>query len=129
LKKGKVGQLVGLGAFFWLVAALFIRFTGDRVFRKGSPLLALLYVLSWPIAYVIVKTGTRAAAVEKEDMVDSVAVMSLTAMILDGVALTWFKGFYGEEFENTHYGAAWLLYGVGVCFLVAFSLRSRDRGV
>lgn len=123
----KAGLLAALGILFWLLAALFIRLTGDKIFRKGSRLLAPLYVLSGPVPYLLVKTGTVAANVEREDVVDSAAIMSLAALLMDGVALTWFKDLYGEEFQNTHYGAAWLSYGVGVCFLVAFVLRSRGE--
>jgi hypothetical protein len=125
MKKGKVGQLVGLGAFFWLVAALIIRFTGDRLFRKDNPWLIPFYVLLWPIAYLFVKIGTVVARIEPEDMVESVAVMDLTALMLDGVALTWFRKLYGEEFETTHHGAAAILYGAGAVLMVAFLLRSR----
>lgn len=73
------------------------------------------------------KIGTVVARIEPEDMVDSVALMSLEALLLDGVALTWFRNLYGEEFETTHHGAAWLLYGVGACLAVAFLLRSRAK--
>jgi hypothetical protein len=42
------------------------------------------------------------------------------AMLLDGIALTWFQGWYGLAPAGLLLAAAWLLWGVGVSLGIGY---------
>lgn len=110
-----------LGAIFWFEALLWIRFGGAALFVNGNPwLLLLLFVASMPIAGVLVKIGAVVGKVNGEDLFSAVAIMALTATLLDGVALTWFQSWYGLTPAGLLLAAAWLLWGVGVSLGVGY---------
>jgi hypothetical protein len=108
------------GAVFWFEALLFIRFEGESLFVNGNPWLLLLFIVSIPIAWVLVKIGAVVGKVEGEDLLSAVAIMALTATLLDGVALTWFQSWYGLTQVGLLLAAAWLLWGVGVSLAIGY---------
>jgi hypothetical protein len=109
-----------LGAVFWLEALLFIRFGGESLFVKGNPLLLLLFVACVPIAWILVKIGAVVGKAEGEDLLSAVTIMSLTALLLDGIALTWCQDWYGLAQSGLLLAAAWLLWGVGVSLAIGY---------
>ncbi|WP_016949119.1 DUF5367 family protein [Anabaena sp. PCC 7108] len=111
---------VSLGIIFWFIALLFIRFAGDHLFVNGNPWLILFFILSIPIAWVLVKIGAIIGKVEGEKLLIATVLMSLTALLLDGVALTWFQNWYGLEPAQLLLAAAWLLWGVGVGLMIGY---------
>jgi hypothetical protein len=112
-----------LGAVFWLEALLFIRFGGESLFVNGNPRLLLLFVASLPIAWILVKIGAVVGKVDGDDLLNAVTIMSLTALLLDGIALTWCQSWYGLAQSGLLLAAAWLLWGVGVSLAFALALR------
>ncbi|WP_310484991.1 DUF5367 family protein [Chamaesiphon sp. VAR_48_metabat_403] len=116
-----------LGAVFWFEALLCIRFGGESLFVDGNPWLLLLFVASIPVAGVLVKVSAVISKVDRADLFSAVAIMALTATLLDGVALTWFPGWYGLTRSGLLLAAAWLLWGVGVSLGVGYwASRSLD---
>jgi hypothetical protein len=113
-------SFVILGTVFWLEALLFIRFGGESLFVNGNPWLLLLFVASIPIVWVSVKVSAVVGQVDGEDLFNAVAIMALTATLLDGVALTWFQGWYGLSQGGLLLAAAWLLWGVGVSLAIGY---------
>ena len=113
-------SFVTLGVVFWFEALLFIRFGGEHVFVNGNPWLLLLFVISIPIAGILVKIGAVVGKVEGEELLNAVTIMSLTATLLDGVALTWFQGWYGLTPAGLLLAAAWLLWGVGIGLAIGY---------
>jgi len=111
---------VSLGTTFWFVALLFIRFWGDRLFINGNPWLIFLFMSSIPIAWVLVKASAIIGKVEGENVLKATALMSLTGLLLDGIALTWFQNWYGLEQTRLLLASAWLLWGVGVSLAVGY---------
>jgi hypothetical protein len=112
-----------LGAVFWLEALLFIRFGGEGLFVNSNPWLLLLFICSIPVAWILVKIGAVVGKVDGEDLLSAVTIMSLTALLLDGIALTWCQGWYGLAPSGLLLAAAWLLWGVGVSLALALALR------
>jgi hypothetical protein len=112
--------LVILGVVYWLEALLFIRFGGEELFVNGNPWLLLLFVAALPIAWILVKVSAVVGKIDREDLLSAVAIMALTAMLLDGVALTWFQGWYGLAPAGMLLAAAWLLWGVGVSLGIGY---------
>lgn len=119
-KSSNAISFIILGALFWLEALLFIRFGGASLFINGNLWLLLLFVASIPVAGVLVKFSAVVGKVEGEELLKAVAIMALTATLLDGVALTWFQAWYGLTPAGLLLAAAWLLWGVGVSLGVGY---------
>ena len=111
---------VVLGMMFWLEALFFIRFGGESLFVNGNPWLLLLFVASIPISWVLVKVSVLLSKVDGKNLVNAVAIMVLTATLLDGIALTWFPGYYGLAPAGLLLAAAWLLWGVGLSLAIGY---------
>ncbi len=109
-----------LGIVFWFEALLFIRCGGESLFVNGNPWLLLLFVASLPIAWVLIKISTVVGKIDGEDLLTAVAIMALTALLLDGVALTWFQSWYGLAPTGLLLAAAWLLWGVGISLSIGY---------
>jgi hypothetical protein len=112
-----------LGAVFWLEALLFIRFGGEGLFVNSNPWLLLLFICSIPVAWILVKISAVVGKVDGDDLLSAVTIMSLTALLLDGIALTWCQDWYGLAQSGLLLAAAWLLWGVGVSLAFALALR------
>ena len=110
---------VMLGIIFWFEALLFIRFGGESLFVNGNPWLLLLYVASIPIAWISIEISAIVGKIDREDLLNAVVIMALTALLLDGVALTWFQSWYGLAPTGLLLAAAWLLWGVGISLLTS----------
>ncbi len=87
---------------------------------KGNPLLLLLFIASIPIAWILVKTSAIVSKIDGDNMLNAVAIMVLTAASLDGIALTWFPGWYGLAPAGLLLAAAWLLWGVGLSLAIGY---------
>jgi Family of unknown function (DUF5367) len=111
---------VMLGMMFWFEALLFIRFGGESLFVNGNPWLRLWFVASMPIAWVLIKISAVVGKIDGEDLLSAVAIMTLTALLLDGIALTWFQSWYGLTQSGLLLAAAWLLWGVGVSLAIGY---------
>jgi Family of unknown function (DUF5367) len=109
-----------LGAGFWLTFLLLIRFWGEYLFIDRNPWLLCLFILSIPLAWVLIKVSMTICKVEGEQVLTATVLMSLTAMLLDGIALTWFQNWYGLEPTKLLLVAAWLLWGVGICLAMGY---------
>lgn len=118
---------VALGIGFWFLAATMIRVLGPTVFVPGSAALPLVFALSVPIAWVFVRVGTLLGGAREAAVLPAVVVMTSTAMLLDGLAMTFFPALYGLPHAQLLLGAAWLLWGVGLCQTIAF-VQARRAG-
>jgi hypothetical protein len=116
---------IGLGAFFWLVAALFIRFSGPSLFHLGNPWLGLLFVSVVPLGWVFVQACLVVGGLDRRDALAPISLASATGLLLDGLAISAFRSLYGETMEHVMLGAAWLLWGVGVLLAIASFMQLR----
>ena len=111
-----------IGAGFWLVFVLLIRFWGEYLFIVGvasqnenrNPWLLGLFIISIPLSWVLIKTSMTICKVEGNRVLTATAIVTITAMLLDGIALTWFQNWYGLEPTRLVLVAAWLLWGAGM---------------
>lgn len=123
----RLPQLIGLGVFFWFVAALAIRFVGPWVFVAGSPALPLtFFVASPPICWAFVWAGKLLSGVRGTAIFPAMVIMSSVAMFLDGLAITFFPALYGLPPVQLVLAGAWLLWGVALIQGIAF-MQSRQR--
>ena len=100
---------VGIGALFWLIGVLFIRFAGPIFFIEGS----------FPASWLPIKLGEVFGKVKSHALITAVLIMNTTALLLDGVALTWFPSIYGVTGSALVLAAGWLLWTFGVGLLLA----------
>jgi Family of unknown function (DUF5367) len=113
-------SFVMLGIIFWFEALLFIRFEGESLFVNGNPWLLLLFVSSIPIAWISIEISAIIGKIDGKDLLNAVAIMALTALLLDGIALTWFQNWYGLTQTGLLLAAAWLLWGVGISLGIGY---------
>ncbi len=112
---------VGLGAMFWFEGVLFIRFLGEHLFVNGNPWLLGWFVASIPLSWVLVKIGATIGNVEGENLLTATVVITISAAVLDGVGLTWFRQWYGlVEPGQLLLAAAWLLWAVGLGLAIGY---------
>ena len=118
MEKSKQLKYMLLGALFWFVAALIIRYTGEFFFSSNL-LIIILFILLFPLSYVFILIANP----EPSETLESVAIMVYTASFLDGLALTFFRQLYGETLEICLLGAASILFGIGVVLLLGHILN------
>jgi cation transport ATPase len=106
-----------LGIIFWFAAAMIIRFLGPIFFGSGTVLQVVAFVITIPIAWVFFWLGVTLARAKGTVVMPTMVVMSFTAMLLDGVALTFFPTLYGPTYAI---GGAWILWGLGLIQLITF---------
>ena len=111
---------IGLGIAFWVAGVLLIRFVGTPLFDHSHPWLLPLFVASIPVYWVIVKMFAVVGQVSGADLLRAISLSSVTAAVLDGIALTWFPGLYGLEQAGLLLAAAWLIYAFGVGLGIAY---------
>lgn len=132
LSQGQVASLVGLGTFYWGAAALALREGGPILFANDCRRVATYLGLA-PVAYALVVSPEKIFGIAASHRLTSTAVMSATAMILDGVALMWFPSLYENPAlkktdahaatTTSRMAAASLLFGVGLSFGWALTTR------
>lgn len=105
------------GVIFWLVAALTWQWGGAVMAEQG----ALLYAGTLGLGVATIVLVERGLGIARKDILDASAIATAPAAMLDGVALRWFTGLYGDKPLE---GAAWILWGAGVILALA-ALRQR----
>jgi Family of unknown function (DUF5367) len=111
---------IGLGAAFWFIFLLLIRSWGAYLFINGNPWLPCLFGLSFPLAWVLVKISAAIGQVQGENLLTAIVIMSITAMSLDSIGLTWFQNWYDLEPTQLLLVAAWLLWGLGASLAIGY---------
>jgi hypothetical protein len=114
---------VFLGAIFWLVAALLIRFAGPELFHLGNPWLYALFAACLPAGWLFIILCLAIGGLPRSDALIPVSIMCVTGLTLDGIAISSFTSLYGRSPEHVMLGAAWLLWGVGVLLLLALYVQ------
>lgn len=116
-----------LGAIFWFIAAMIVRFFGESVFSENSNYKILMFVLLFPLSYVFIFITQKVADLQKSELLNAVSIVTMTAMFLDGIALTFFRGLYSDKYEVSHYGTAFILFGVGAGLLLSYSMNDNEK--
>jgi hypothetical protein len=125
LKTSQLILFIVLGAIFWFAAAMFVRILGPDVLRADNPLLIAIYIVSIPILAGSVVLSAIISRTPLGEMLLPVVVMTTTALLLDGLAISWGTGLYGEDPRHVMHGAALILWGAGVGQVAAWVLARR----
>ena len=114
--------LVALGVALWFGAILLIRAL-ESMGALRTPWVAFTYLLVVPGTWPFVVLARRIASLRQDQTATGLAIVTLTAALLDGIALTAAPAVYGAD--PVAAGAV-LLWGVGVGLLLG--VVSGERG-
>jgi len=118
----QVSLFVFMGAALWFIAALFVQYFGEILFTGGFAHIAT-FAATLVLAPTLVWTVAKIISVPLTQMLVPTTILTVTALILDGAAITWTPALYGGPGQTLTYGAAWLLWGVGSVFLSALVMH------
>jgi hypothetical protein len=127
MKDKKLPLFVILGIIFWFSGAMTVRAAGNLVFSENNPMMIAAFILAVPITLILLYITKLVAKIQYAEMYRAIVIMTYTATFLDGIALTWFGGLYGNTFEVRLYGAAWILWGAGLGLLLGHLLENQDK--
>lgn len=122
LTTAQAATLAIMGAIFWFVAALVVRWTAATWVGSDGPtalVFALIIVATVPVLF----TGMAVARVGRDKAQISAAIMVGTALLLDGLAMTWGQSLYGTDPVVVLGGAASIMWGAGVAIALGILLE------
>jgi hypothetical protein len=122
--KKQLPLFVFLGIIFWLNAALIIRFCGSTVFSEGNPLLGVFFVVAILITILTIYILKHISRLRYDELFVPLTIMTITATLLDGIAMTWFRELYSQSFEVSFFGSALILWAVGWGLLFGLLLQN-----
>ncbi|TAE30674.1 MAG: hypothetical protein EAZ91_10110 [Cytophagales bacterium] len=125
MKNSQLLLSVALGVAFWFAAALIVRFGGTAIFTENNSMLIVIYGVAFPVTGAFLFITKLFLNVSYNQLVRPIMVVTLTAALLDAVALSWFRALYSHSFEVALHGAALILWGVGLGLLAALWLEQR----
>jgi hypothetical protein len=111
-------MLVVLGVAFWAVAAAQIRWMPASL--TDSLTGAITFVMSLPAGWLSVWITRRCASLTPGQLPAGILISGAIAMMIDGAVLHWAPQVYGGSDTTVRLGAAWLLWGYGAAFAIAF---------
>ena len=125
LSSQQTARCVATGVALWLMAAFLIRFAGAILFEPGDARLLGVLGACVLLAIPTVQITLWCGGAPVEQVLPAVVFMTLTALLLDGVAIMWFPALYGLAPDRLYLAAATLLWAVGVVLGTAALWRRR----
>ena len=117
-------MLAVIGAVYWFVAAMIVRGTASG-WVGNDALTALVFGLIVVGTVPALLLGYQLASVGRNHAAIGAAIMTGTASLLDGLALTWMPSLYGATPEVVLGGAAAILWGAGVALVLGMVIERR----
>lgn len=127
LSQLQIASLIGAGTFLWGVGVVKIRYAGPFCYATNRGRLAT-FMATVPLSYVMSRTAEAIFAATPEEKGPVVTILAGTTLLLDGIGFTWLSHLYENEdvkqkdpnlaARMSRTGAAWLLYGTGLCLLM-----------
>lgn len=118
-------MLILTGAALWLFAAVILRVVGPMGALEGSAR-AITYALVVPGTLPFVWMTRTLAKLRHDQVALGVAVVTATALLIDGVVVAWFPVVYGGSPPQVTNSAAAILWGAGVGLVLAFIFNKED---
>lgn len=114
--------LVVMGAIYWFIAALIVRWIApDWVGSTAAALVVFgLILFVTPAALLL---GMRVAGAARAQAGYAATVMTMTALLLDGIALTWLPSLYGTDPAVLLGGAAAIMFGAGAALVIGMMIE------
>ncbi len=113
----KTPLCLALAVGFWIAGVLLIRFT-PWIWAEVGLWSLLAFAAALPMAWLTVWLSARMGAFVPAEQPRAIAFMCWAALLMDGVALMWAPGLYGQPSEALHRAAAFLLWTFGLTLAV-----------
>lgn len=118
--------LIVWGALLWASGVLILRWLVSIDALHGMPQI---------VAYALIVAGTiplipmtpRLAGLSRSDTVSAIAVVSMTALLIDGIVIGYFPALYSTDPMQARACAGALLWAVGVALALGFAMQPRTR--
>ncbi len=123
MSRTQVIILIILGVVFWFLAAMLVRYV-PAIFDAGW-WSAVLLVGSLLGASAFIKLVLWIVRLPDHRSLMAVSIATITALFLDGLAMTWAPQLYGSDLEIALRGAGWILFGVGALWLAGLMSQRR----
>jgi hypothetical protein len=128
LNQGQVFGLAGLGVIFWGVGVLTIRYASHILFENDLRRV-FSYISAIPTGFLIAGISEGLVGISSKHRLTSVAIMTVSALMLDGLAYMWFPTLYENptlkkknpplSMALSRMGAGWLLWSTAIYFAIA----------
>jgi hypothetical protein len=116
---------VVLGVVFWFSAAMLVRFLGEAVFTPNKPLLIVMFLAAIPIGRLFIFIAQQIGKLPDNAVFVPTVMMTQVALLLDGIAITWFPQLYGEAHTTVMLGAALIMWGAGIGMVIAWLMSKQ----
>jgi hypothetical protein len=113
------------GAVLWYLAAILVRTIGPLGALDGGWGI-LSYALVIPGTVPAILLARPLAKLRHDQTVVGIAVVTATALLLDGIAHAWFPAIYGTDSALIVKGAAAIFWGAGVGLVWAIIMNKED---
>ncbi|WP_168727528.1 MULTISPECIES: hypothetical protein [Sphingomonas] len=118
--------LIAWGTILWAIGVVILRWLASIDGLHGTTQL---------VAYALVIVGTvplipltpRLAGLPSSETVGSVAVVAMTALLIDGIVIGYFPALYSADPALARGCAGALLWAVGVALALGFIMQPRGR--
>ncbi len=118
LSKGQILMLAGIGAALWYAAGLLLHWLAGAGMLHGSAR-AIVYALTVPGTMPFVLLAARLARLSPGQRLTGIAIVTTTALLIDGIVVAWFPGVYGDTAEHVLAASGAVLWGAGVGLALA----------
>ncbi len=121
-----ITRLFALSAGLWAIGAITIHMTAP--FGLFAPLMApILLAATLPLAWLTVRLANRLGGLPLSRLMETVTLVSVPALLLDGIGLSFIPTFYSVNPTEQRVAAAWLLWFVGVSLAIAVATSAGNK--
>lgn len=107
------------GTILWFIAANLVRVLGPTgAFEGGALMLTYMLIIPGTVPALII--ARRIANLAKNQILGGIAIVTASATLMDGIALSWVPSLYGTDLRTVLTGAALILWGAGVALVLAW---------
>ncbi len=118
--------LIVWGALLWASGVLILRWLVSMDALHGTPQV-LAYALIVAGTIPLIPLTPRLAGLSRSDTVSAIAVVSMTALLIDGIVIGYFPALYSADPVQARACAGALLWAVGVALALGFAMQPRTR--
>ena len=121
----QIAILAVYGVVLWFTAAMLVRIIGPMGALAGG-WGALTYALVIPGTIPAIIAARPLAKLRRDQTLAGIAVVTATALLLDGIGHAWFPALYGTDPALIVKGAAAIFWGAGVGLVLAFIMNKEN---
>jgi hypothetical protein len=113
------------GTVLWFAAAMLVRTLGPvGAFDGGWGLLTYVLVIPGTIPFILI--ARPIARLRHDQTATGIAIVTATALLLDGIAHAWFPAIYGTDPALIVKGAAAIFWGAGVGLVLSLIMNKEN---